>query len=263
MSIKAIDIGINLSNRQYNSDRDEIVDTSYENDIGLIITGCTSYSNNYAVSYIRQHPEHKIYCTIGLHPHNTGQYTEEFLKEYIKLLNKNKDIIVAVGEIGLDYDRMFSSQKIQIYVFQEMLMIARQNNMPVFLHERNAVQDFYDILGHNTDITNKAVVHCFTGTKETAKKYLNLGCMIGITGWICDNKRNQDLTEAVKYIPLDKIMIETDGPFLTPKNINERRNLPIYLHYIWKKIAEIKKEEEDIVRRITLENTKRFFNLKI
>lgn len=263
MDITAIDIGINLSNRQYNNDRDEIVNKSYENGIGLIITGCTSYSNNHAVTYIRQHPEYKMYCTIGLHPHNAEQYTEDFLKEYIDLLDKNKDIIVAVGEIGLDYNRMLSSKKIQKYVFQEMLTIAEQNDLPVFLHERDAANDFYDILGHNTNITEKSVVHCFTGTKDTVKKYLHLGCMIGITGWVCDNKRNKDLIEAIKYIPLDRIMIETDGPFLAPKNINKRRNLPIYLPYIWKRIAEIKEEEEDVVRKITLENSKRFFNLKI
>lgn len=259
--MKAIDIGVNLTDKQYNKDRKDVVDEAVRNDIGMIITGCTAYSNKAAIDFIRNNPKYNLKCTIGLHPHNANQYTEDFLIGYLDMLDKNRDIIVAIGEIGLDYDRMRSPKDIQIHTFMEMIDMAKKYKLPMFLHERDAVDDFYSILSANKELAQNSVVHCFTGNKDTVGKYLKLGCMIGITGWICDDRRNQDLIEAVKYIPLDRLMVETDGPYLTPRCLKTRRNVPSNLPYVWRKIAEVIGKEEDEVREVTLNNTIRFFNL--
>lgn len=259
--VKAIDIGLNLMDKRYNKDRDAVVLKASQDGIGIIITGCSEFSNKAALDYIKRNPSYNLKCTIGIHPHNADFYSEEFKKEYMEQFAKNRKHIVAVGEIGLDYDRMISTKHNQKTAFSDMIRIARMFDMPMFLHERRAVEDFYNILKENRDMTVKSVVHCFTGTKETVRKYLELGCMIGITGWICDPRRNQDLVEAVKYIPLDRIMVETDGPYLLPKGISGRRNEPSNLHYVWEKIAEVIGKDSEDVRILCLKNTKSFFNM--
>lgn len=259
--IKSIDIGLNLMDRRYNKDRDDVVKQSLQDGVGIIITGCSEYSNDAALQYIRNHPEYNLKCTVGIHPHNAKDYTEGFKKKYMKYFHNQKEDIVAVGEIGLDFDRMFSEKSTQIKTFQEMINIARALNMPMFLHERNAVDDFYSIMKENRELAEKSVVHCFTGTKDTVMKYLDLGCMIGITGWICDNRRNADLLEAIKVIPLDRLMVETDGPYLLPREVKGRRNVPSNLHYVWEKIASVLEKEAEEVRKIVLENTKMFFKI--
>lgn len=259
--LNGIDIGINLTDRRYNKDRDDVVDIAEKNGIGMIITGCSPYSNQKAIEYVKKYNNKHILCTIGLHPHNAIQYTEDFLVNYLDLLDKNKDIVVAIGEIGLDFDRMRSPKEIQIHTFYEMINIAKRYNKPLFLHERAAVDNFYSIMYDNREIAEKSVVHCFTGNKTTVKKYLDLGCMIGITGWICDNNRNQDLIDAIKYIPLDRLMIETDGPYLTPKGVSPSRNVPTNLPYVWKKISEVLGKEEEKLKIQLLNNTISFFDI--
>lgn len=261
--MRAVDIGLNLMDRRYNKNRDAVVSEAYANGIGIIITGCSSYSNLNAVQYIKKNPKFGMKCTIGLHPHNASSYTEDFLEQYVSLMCDNRDMIVAVGEIGLDYDRMYSEKGIQFHVFQEMLGLARKFKLPVFLHERGAYEDFTFMLRDNPDVAENSVVHCFTGSWKHAETYLELGCMIGITGWVCDDRRNADLVEAVKRIPLDRIMVETDGPYLMPRDLKlkGRDNMPVYLPYVWEKIAEIKGMSADDVRQAAFDNTCRFFKL--
>ena len=182
------------------------------------------------------------------------------------LNRKNKDIVAAVGEAGLDYDRMFSPIDDQRKTFKDLQNTAETFNLPMFLHERNAVEDFIKISKMHRNLCKRSVVHCFTGTKETVYRYLQMGYMIGLTGWVCDNRRNKDVLEALKIIPLERILIETDAPYLTPLNVKEklpRRNTPDNLHYVIEKIAEVKKLSYSEVEKITLENTIRTFKLKV
>ena len=134
-------------------------------------------------------------------------------------------------------------------------------DLPLFLHERDAGRDFIKLMKEHPSVCSRSVVHCFTGSKDMARQYLQLGCYIGITGWICDDRRNHDAVEAVKLIPMERLMIETDAPYLTPRNIKglSSRNVPWNIAYVAQKIAEIKETDTEEVRRITLQNTKKFF----
>lgn len=173
-----------------------------------------------------------------------------------------KECIKAIGEIGLDYDRMYSSKESQMKCFENILEIAEGYHKPLFLHEREAVNDFIKILSRHESLCNRAVVHCFTGTEETAREYLDLGCYIGLTGWICDNKRNQDVIKALDIIPMEKLMVETDAPYLTPKGYGlSSRNIPNNVIYVVKKIAEVKGLPVEKVRETVYKNTLSFFSI--
>lgn len=266
MEIKRIDIGINLMNKQFKSDRKEIVEKSLENGTGLIITGTDLYSSRDAINFIRENNYKNVWCTVGVHPHNAGEVDGDYYGDLVRLIWKNEDIVVAVGEAGLDYDRMFSTVDEQRRVFKDLQNTAAGRKLPMFLHERKAVDDFIRMSKQHRELCKNSVVHCFTGTKETAYRYLQMGYNIGLTGWICDNRRNKDVIEALKVIPLERIMVETDAPYLTPLNVKEklpRRNTPDNLRYVIEKIAEVKKLSHSEVEKITLENTIRTFELKV
>jgi TatD DNase family protein len=149
--------------------------------------------------------------------------------------------------------------------FEAQVELAEKLDMPLFLHEREAHKDLYDILKRHDDVVEKAVVHCFTGTKQEAQNYIDLGCSIGVTGWICDMKRGRDLQEAVSVIPPEKLMIETDAPFLIPKNFDKKpkknRNEPKYLPHILETIALcMGLDAEELAVQVT-KNTKEFFKI--
>ena len=266
--LKRVDIGINLMNKQFNSDRLEIVKRSIENGTGLIITGTDLESSKRAIDFIQKANLNNIWCTVGVHPHNAKEVDDEYISNLSKLIKQNDDIVVAVGEIGLDYDRLFSSLEQQKQVLKKTMELASVSGKPTFLHERSAVDDFIKLMKNNREICRRSVVHCFTGTKETAYRYLQMGFMIGLTGWICSNRRNKDVLEALKIIPLERILVETDAPYLTPLNMKgkklnlDRRNIPDNLHYVIEKIAEVKSLGYDEVEGVVLRNTLKTFNLK-
>lgn len=262
LELKYIDIGLNLINKQYKYDRDLIVSNSYNDGIGIIITGTDKKSNLDALYLCEDYSAYPIFCTCGIHPHNANDWNDGYKRIIIEQLECGQNYIKAIGEIGLDYDRMYSTKENQLKCFDDMLYIAEEYNLPLFLHERDEVNDFIKILKNHRVLCKKAVVHCFTGTKETALKYLNLGCYIGITGWICDNRRNKDLLEAIKVIPLERLMIETDGPYLTPVGRGlERRNIPNNIVYVADEIAKLKGVSIEKVQEICLNNTIKFFNI--
>ena len=255
--IKRFDIGINLMSKQFNKDRKEIVEKALENGTGLIITGTDLYSSEKAINFIKENNYENVYCTVGCHRHNAGEADDNYIADLFKLIQNNKDIVVAVGECGLDYDRMFSTIEEQKYTFKKLQSLAERFNIPLFLHERKAVEDFMKASKQHRTLCKNSIVHCFTGSKETVYRYLQMGYYIGLTGWICDNRRNKDVLEALKIIPLERLLVETDAPYLTPlsmkgKNLNlDRRNTPDNLHYIIEKIAEVKNAEYDEVEKQT------------
>lgn len=263
-NIRRIDIGINLMNKQFNKDRKAVVEKSLSNGTGLIITGTDLYSSQDAVEFISENNYNNIWCTCGCHPHNAKEYDRNYLDDMIRLIRQNRDKVIAIGECGLDYDRMFSTQEMQRKCFSDLLDTAERLDLPLFLHERKAVDDFIKLMKKHRNLCKRSVVHCFTGDKNTVYRYLQLGMMIGLTGWICDDRRNKDVLEAIKIIPLDRIMIETDAPYLTPLGLGlPKRNTPDNLHYVIEEIAHIKKLPYEAVESVTFENTKRFFNLDI
>lgn len=260
METNYIDIGLNLFSKQFAGQEDEIVTRAAQQGVGIIITGSSEHSSAQAASYVKKHPG--IYATAGVHPHD-AKSCDKLTIEHLRKLLQSSAQMVAVGECGLDYDRMFSPKDVQLKVFEQQIELAEELNKPLFLHERDAAEDFAEILKRHKDICSRAVVHCYTGTKATAERYLELGCRIGITGWVCDDRRNGDLLEALKVIPVERLMAETDGPYLLPRGIKglKNPNLPENIVYVVRKIAEVKGVEEDELKRTLLENTRKFFPL--
>lgn len=261
--MKIIDIGINLMHRSFNEDREQVMQSAIEVGIcPLIITGTSERSSIIAAKYASEYPG-KLYCTAGVHPHDAKSCTPETIKTLERLTGK--DPVVAIGECGLDYNRDFSPRDVQRKYFEAQIELACKTGLPLFLHERDAFEDFLKILErYKADISNM-VVHCFTGKKDELLAYLELGCHIGITGWICDERRGKHLIDLVKLIPQNKLMIETDAPFLTPRNLEEKpkdgRNEPKFLVHILDELAyHLDEDIEDLADR-TYQNTKSFFNI--
>ena len=188
---------------------------------------------------------------------------QEDFQQIERLLSENPKI-VAVGECGLDYDRMFSTKENQIRCLEKHIVIAEKLNKPLFLHERSASGDFIRRFKKHPDICAKSVVHCFTGDKATLEQYLAMGFSIGITGWICDEKRSKELREAVRLIPPDRILVETDAPYLAPKNVSglDRVNVPQNIVYVVRELAKHMKVAEDELVEHARKNTERIFGIK-
>lgn len=255
-----IDIGANLSNEQFKNDIENIILNAKQSgltDIILTSTDLKSFHKNVDIINKYQHiiPLHN---TLGLHPHNADKHID-FFSKFDSLIN---DKIVSIGEFGLDYFRMLSTKENQIQCMNLFLEKEKKYNLPLFMHERDAQNDFISLL-KNQKVKNKKIVHCFTGDTKSLKKYLEIDCFIGITAWFTDTKRGIDLKEAISYIPLDKLMIETDCPYLSPKNKTPyiNRNEPSFLIHIAKGISDIKKIPLDKILETTKNNTMEFFSL--
>ncbi len=258
--IKYIDIGLNLFCDQFAGKEEQIASDALANGVGAVITGSSERSSAAAAAFAESHKG--FYSTVGVHPHDARNCSEKTLDVFRDLVRTNKSI-VAVGECGLDYDRMYSPADVQRKWFEAQVELAEELDLPLFLHERSAAQDFAAILECHPKKAQRAVVHCFTGDRETALRYLDLGCMIGITGWICDDRRNRELLDAIRVIPAERLMIETDAPYLLPRGYKLKNpNLPQYLPYIAARIAKEKGMDEDILTQTFLENTIRFFGIK-
>ena len=169
--------------------------------------------------------------------------------------------MVAIGEIGLDYYRNFQTPKIQRKCFSEFLSFAVDHQLPCFMHNRNSTDDFLSLLKEQISSLPKSVVHCFTGTKKELKHLLDQDLFIGITGWICDPKRGAETRDLLKYIPLEKLLLETDSPYLIPKSIKGSRNEPKNLKVILKAISEAIGVEPQKVAKQTTKNFKDLFRL--
>lgn len=202
-----------------------------------------------------------LFCTIGVHPHYADNVTGQWDLELATCLDN--PCVVAVGECGLDFNRMFSTRENQIMVFERQLEIAVEHQLPVYLHERDAFEQQYAILSKYANQLKSGLVHCFTQSLEQMQAYLSLGFYIGITGWVCDPKRGQALRDAVSHLPLDKIILETDAPYLFPKTVKPRQsnNHPKYLPDIANTVAQIVGIEPVALASQTFLNTCTLFGL--
>lgn len=256
-----IDIGVNLTNRAFKKDLEDVLTRAKEAGVeGMVVTGTSVRASEGAAEIAA---EHGLHSTAGVHPHDAKSCDDSTLDTLRSLLAKEH--VVAVGECGLDFDRDFSPRPVQEEWFEKQLELAVELKMPVFLHERAAHGRMLDILKAHRDGLVDAVVHCFTGTRDELTAYLDLGMHIGITGWICDERRGTHLLEDVKIIPDDRLMIETDAPFLTPRTIRPRpkrgRNEPAFLTYVAATIAEARGVSVEAVAASTTAVTKKFFRL--
>jgi TatD DNase family protein len=261
--MELIDIGLNLMHKSYSKDRIDIMNEAQKVGVSkAIITGSSINSSKNAVDYAKKH-ENVLYATCGVHPHDAKTCDENTIDTLRNLAKE--DCVVAIGECGLDYNRNFSPQPVQRKWFEEQIKLAEELKMPLFLHDRESYDDFTKIMKRHGTIAKQSVVHCFTGTKYEAEDYLDLGCYIGITGWVCDERRNDDLLKAIKVIPPEKLMIETDGPFLLPRDLSPKpkknRNEPKYLPHILKRISKEMNMNCEELAGIVTGNTKQFFKI--
>lgn len=263
MSYSLVDIGANLAHKSFDDDRREVLQRAAEAGVAkIIVTGSSDDSNVQAAALAESNPA--ILCsTAGVHPHHASDYTDESDALIRKLVQK--DVVVAIGECGLDYFRNFSPREAQLDAFRRQLEIAKEAGLPVFLHQRDAHDDFVEVLELTLPDISRAVAHCFTGEGESLHEYIAMGLYIGITGWICDERRGQHLHDIVSIIPDDRLLIETDAPYLLPRTIRPkpktRRNEPAFLPEVLKTVAEARGQSADHIARITTENATRFFDL--
>ncbi len=263
MTVSLVDIGANLAHDSFDDDRDEMMRRAADAGVAtMIVTGSSDGSNVRAAELAEAHPG-VLYSTAGVHPHHASDYTDESDALIRSLVDR--DVVVAVGECGLDYFRNFSPREAQLDAFRRQLQIAKDTGMPVFLHQRDAHDDFVEVLDEFLPELSRAVAHCFTGEGESLREYLAMGLYIGITGWICDERRGKHLHDIVDVIPDDKLLIETDAPYLLPRTIQPkpktRRNEPMYLTEVLKVVAEARGQSEEHVATVTTENARRFFAL--
>ncbi len=260
MEIQYYDIGLNLFGKQF-PDPEKIIKEAEEAGVRCILTGTDTKENRKIDWFSREHP---VYGTAGIHPHNADSARQEDFELIEKLLTSNAKL-VAVGECGLDFDRMFSSRENQIRCLEKHIVLAKKLRKPMFLHERSAADEFVKRFQRHPEVCQNSVVHCFTGDKDTLKNYLDLGFSIGITGWICDDRRAGQLRQAVKLIPLDRILLETDAPYLTPKNVPglPRTNVPQNIRYVAETLAGYMGISREKLEDSARENTERIFGIGV
>ena len=256
-----IDIGANLTHESFDKDRKQVIERAIDAGVtSMIVTGSTETCSQKAFELTQEFPEY-LYSTVGIHPHHADEYTAETENLILELIQQNK--VVAIGETGLDYFRDISPREAQIFSFEQHIKLAIETQMPLFLHQRDAHKDFYPLIKQHRDGISNLVVHCFTDSKQALFDYLDLDCHIGITGWICDERRGLHLRELVKNIPDNRLMIETDSPYLIPRDLKlkTRRNEPMHLGHIAEIIAVLTNTPINQIIKNTTLTSQMFFNL--
>jgi len=258
-----IDIGVNLTNSRFDKDLSDVILRSREASVQhLLVTGTNIIESQKALALSQKYPDY-LSCTAGVHPHDADNVTDSYLND-LEALSKHSSV-KAIGECGLDFNRNFSSPLNQKKVFKAQIELAKKLQLPLFLHQRDAFTDWFDLLTPYINQVPFLVTHCFTGTLQELRLCLEADMYVGITGWICDERRGQSLRDIINEIPLNRLMIETDAPFLTPRTIRPKpkssRNEPSYLPYIVKEIADLTDYSEQEIIQQTSKNAQRVFGL--
>ncbi len=257
------DIGLNLTHDSFDADRDEVIQRAEAAGVTrFIITGTSVTQSARALELARSRPG-KFFATAGIHPHHAKEF-DRHSSDALRTLLQSPEV-VAVGECGLDFFRNFSPQEAQETAFAAHLELAAETGLPVFLHQRGAHERFVSLLRPVRDRLAGGVAHCFTGGIDELRPLLDLDLYIGITGWLCDERRGDELRAAVTEIPLDRLLVETDAPYLLPRDLPEkpptRRNEPSFLAHILRRVAETIDEPVERVAEATRRNTERLFRL--
>ena len=260
-----IDIGVNLSDAAFDKDRDSVLDRAWAANISQMVLTVTSIEGCSEVQALCAQSPERLFCTAGMHPHEARNWSNEQAKD-LRLLAQ-ADCVKAIGECGLDFNRDFSPRPQQIKALEDQLEIAAELGYPVFLHERDASKTLIDVLKHWRDRLPAAVVHCFTADREALYRYLDLDLHIGITGWICDERRGTPLQALVGEVPSGRLMLETDAPWLLPRTLNpkprNRRNEPAFITEVAQTVAHCRNETLEELADHTTATARAFFNLPI
>jgi TatD DNase family protein len=259
-----IDIGSNLTHESFSDDRALVLERAAAAGVTRqIVTGADLASSRAASALAAAHAQ-VLWSTAGVHPHHAAGFDPARREELHELLGQPH--VVAVGECGLDYFRNFSPRAAQRAVFIAQLEAAVSVAKPVFLHQRDAHEDFKAILQDFHGRLAGGVAHCFTGGVAELEDYLALGLCIGVTGWVCDERRGADLRSAVPRIPADRLMVETDAPYLLPRDLKprpkSRRNEPMYLLHVARSIAHIRNQTLESLAASSTRTAVETFGLK-
>ncbi len=262
--LELVDIGANLTNRCFEPDREQILQRAREAGVSRIIVTGTSVNESEAASDLARNHPRCLSSTAGVHPHDASGWNETTAHRVRSLATRPE--VVAVGETGLDFNRNYSPPAAQEAAFRAQLTIAAELHMPVFVHERDAHSRLVQILAPFLPSLPGAVIHCFTGDERELDRYLELGLFVGITGWICDERRGQHLKQLLKRIPDDRLMLETDAPYLLPRDLvpkpRSRRNEPAYLPHVLRAVAMCREHPVEAVARATTETALKFFQIE-
>lgn len=263
MSYELIDICFNFTHSAFRPDEAAVLDRAVAAGVGtMIVTGSSEPDSRFAVELAHRYPAH-LYATAGVHPHLSREWTSDTAAGLRELAADPR--VVAIGEAGLDYNRDYSPRPDQRRAFAHQIELACELNLPLFLHERDAHADFLAMLREHRGSLHEVVVHCFTGTAEQLEAYLELDLHIGLTGWICDERRGSHLHPLVSRIPLERLMIETDAPYLLPRDLlhppRGRRNEPAFLPHILATLARLLEREPGQVAAATTATARRFYRL--
>ncbi|MEO8849179.1 MAG: TatD family hydrolase [Casimicrobiaceae bacterium] len=258
-----IDIGANLGHESFREDFDAVLQRARDHGVAeIVVTGASAGGSRAAHALARSHPGF-LHATAGVHPHHANDYdeaTDALLRDLCQMPE-----VKAVGETGLDYFRDLSPRAAQIAAFERQLDIAIACGKPLFLHQRDAHADFIACMDNVRGRIGTAVVHCFTGERDELLAYIERGFYVGITGWICDERRGAHLRDLVKLIPADRLLIETDAPYLLPRDLTpkppHRRNEPMYLAHVCAAVAAARGEETAQTAALTTANARGFFRL--
>lgn len=258
-----IDIGVNLTNKRFDKDRTDVILRAKNANINaLLITGTNLEESQKAAALCDEFP-HYLYSTAGVHPHDADHVSEHYLNELKALAQLPQ--VKAIGECGLDFNRNFSAPEQQKKVFSAQIQLAARLKLPLFLHQRDAFTPWFDLLTPYLATVPAMISHCFTGNKEQLIQCIDAGMYIGITGWVCDERRGKALQDIIQYIPLERLMVETDAPYLTPRTIRPRpkssRNEPSYLPYVVETISKVSDYSISDILEHTTRNAQRVFNL--
>jgi TatD DNase family protein len=262
--LNIVDIGANLTHESFDRDRSAVLERAAAAGVRrAIVTGASVTGSVQAVALADAHPG-VLYATAGVHPHHAAEFDEHTAAALGALLES--DTVVAVGECGLDYFRDLSPRAAQRNAFRAQLELAAASGKPVFLHQRDAHADFLELLAAALPrIAGGGVAHCFTNGVAELEAYLALGLYIGVTGWVCDERRGAALREAVPRIPLERLLIETDSPYLLPRDLSpkpaHRRNEPAFLPHVLERVAALMRQPVATIARATTDNAERLFRL--
>ena len=257
-----VDIGVNLAHDSFDADRGAVMERARQAGVArMIITGSTLQSSRDALQLAQA--DETLFATVGVHPHHAAELDDAQFAELATLARQPG--AVAVGECGLDFFRDFSPRDQQEDAFRRQLDLAMECALPVFLHQRDAHPRFIAILDECGARLPAGVAHCFTGGPAELADYLDRGLYVGITGWICDERRGDALREAARFLPLDRVMVETDAPYLLPRDLDPkprtRRNEPMHLAHVLHALAQLMGVDAERLAEASTRNAETLFRL--
>ena len=261
--MQLVDIGANLTHPAYRDDLGEVLQRASAANVASIIVTGTSIEESRRAIQLSELQNENLFATCGIHPHHARACDATSIAALRELARHAR--VVAIGECGLDFNRNYSPHPDQEKCFVAQLELACEIGKPLFLHSRDAFPRFGEILRQHR--ISKAVAHCFTGGKTELHSYLDLGLYVGITGWICDERRGANLLELVREVPADRLLLETDSPYLTPRDLRPRpkarRNEPALLPHVLRAVARALGRPPEEIAAQTTRNARSLFGLTV